>query len=64
MKNGDAFLVSALRIDMIYASYINNEKIIVDVYEKSSEFDNFEFITREFANKNAYKNLHLKGEVI
>ena len=57
MKNGDSYLVSPLRIDMIYASYINNQKIIVDVYERNSKKENFDFITREFANKTAYKHV-------
>ena len=59
MKNDDALYVNHLRIDLVYASYKNNDKIIIDVYERSDRSEPFTFITREYANKNSYKDVPL-----
>ena len=59
MKNDDALYVNHLRIDLVYASYKNNDKIIIDVYERSDRSEPFAFITREYGNKNSYKDIPL-----
>jgi hypothetical protein len=57
MKNGDSFLITPRRIEQIYSIFSSDERMVIDVFERGSVSDRFEFIERQFANQKSYTTL-------
>ncbi len=54
---GDVYTISPLRLDLVKSARSSEERIIVDVYERYKNYEDFFFAERQFANRNSYTGL-------